>query len=100
MMRWLSIQKDKASNSTGLRRADVCRSLGAALCLFYWHNLMSIDATHNDRWDLSFAAVRERITHNGGSIAAATFKGTFNGQVEQRFGLVEIVAGKPVIEPR
>jgi hypothetical protein len=31
MMRWPSIQKDKASISTGLRRAGVCQSLGAVL---------------------------------------------------------------------
>jgi hypothetical protein len=33
MMHWPSIQKDKASISTGLRRAGVCQSLGAVLGL-------------------------------------------------------------------
>jgi hypothetical protein len=49
MMRWPSIQKDKASNSTGLREAGVCQSVGAALGLSQQHNLMSIGASRNDR---------------------------------------------------
>jgi hypothetical protein len=39
MMHWPSIQKDKASISTGLRRAGICQSLGAALKL---QNVMAV----------------------------------------------------------
>src|SRR6516162_8837161 len=49
MMAWPSIQKNKASNSTGLRGAGVCQSVGATLGLSQQHNLMSIGASHNDR---------------------------------------------------
>jgi hypothetical protein len=49
MMAWPSIQKNKASNSTGLRGAGVCQSVGATLGLSQQYNLMSIGASHNDR---------------------------------------------------
>jgi hypothetical protein len=45
MMRWPSIQKDKASISTGLRRAEVCQSLGAALCLVMLRRTTNADVT-------------------------------------------------------
>jgi hypothetical protein len=59
MMAWPSIQKNKASNSTGLRGAGVCQSVGATLGVSQQHNLMSIGASHNDHWDrdgLSFGS--------------------------------------------
>jgi hypothetical protein len=49
MVVWPSIQKNKASNSTGLRGAGVCQSVGATLGPSEQHNLMSIGAPHNDR---------------------------------------------------
>jgi hypothetical protein len=32
-------------------------------------------------------------------MVAATFKGTFNGQVEERFCFIQVVAGKSFVEP-
>jgi hypothetical protein len=49
MVAWPSIQKNKASNNTGLQGAGVCQSVGATLGLSQQHNLMSIGASHNDR---------------------------------------------------
>jgi hypothetical protein len=46
----------KASTSTGLRRAGVCQSLGAALALSQQHNFMSMGASHNDLWALALLA--------------------------------------------
>jgi hypothetical protein len=89
---------------TGMRWAKRTQlKVGAASVVF--------DLTRDEIWFLKALRAALKIPNTsqqsptsqplrGRSIASTTFKSTFNCEIKQRFGFVEIVAAKPVIEPR